>query len=234
MIDIHCHLLFGVDDGSDSIEESAAMLERAARQGVTKIILTPHYRHRMFSYPKEEILAHFEALKPYAQAAGIGIYLGCEYHVDSQIIEHMESGRTLTLAGGSYVLTEYSHITEYPYIIRMTQTLLLNGYRPVIAHTERYPAITEAPERAGELRKMGAMIQVNSDAVLGKDGRAAKNFCKKLLKAGNVDVVASDSHGIARRVCSLGECESYLSKKYGPQTAQLLLSRNPGKIILDV
>ena len=78
MIDIHCHLLYGVDDGAKTIEESVAMLEAAKEQGISAMILTPHYRHGMFAYPKEEIEEHFRILEPYAQKLGISLALGTE------------------------------------------------------------------------------------------------------------------------------------------------------------
>lgn len=91
MIDIHCHLLYGVDDGAKTIEESVAMLEAAKEQGISAMILTPHYRHGMFAYPKEEIEEHFRILEPYAQKLGIYLALGTEYHVNSHIVEALDS-----------------------------------------------------------------------------------------------------------------------------------------------
>ena len=116
MIDIHCHLLYGVDDGAKTIEESVAMLEAAKEQGISAMILTPHYRHGMFAYPKEEIEEHFRILEPYAQKLGISLALGTEYHVNSHIVEALDSGRCRTMAGSRYVLCEYSHDSEYAYI----------------------------------------------------------------------------------------------------------------------
>ena len=102
MIDIHCHLLYGVDDGAKTIEESVAMLEAAKEQGISAMILTPHYRHGMFAYPKEEIEEHFRILEPYAQKLGIYLALGTEYHVNSHIVEALDSGRCRTMAGSRF------------------------------------------------------------------------------------------------------------------------------------
>ena len=104
MIDIHCHLLYGVDDGAKTIEESVAMLEAAKEQGISAMILTPHYRHGMFAYPKEEIEEHFRILEPYAQKLGIYLALGTEYHVNSHIVEALDSGRCRTMAGSRCVV----------------------------------------------------------------------------------------------------------------------------------
>ena len=138
MIDIHCHALYGVDAGAKSMEESVAMLSQAKSQGVEAIILTPHCRHGMFEYPVERIREHFEHLKHQAGTMGVELYIGCEYHVNSRMIEALQTGRCSSMAGGDFVLTEYSYDTEYPYICEQTKKLLSYGYIPVMAHVERY------------------------------------------------------------------------------------------------
>lgn len=231
MVDIHCHLLYGVDDGADTIEESAKMLYHAKEQGIEAIILTPHYRHGMFAYPKDAIASHFLELKPYAKELGIRLALGTEYHVNSQIVEALKGGRCQTLAGSRYVLSEYSHSSEYSYVYQMTQELILNGFIPVIAHVERYACMTEDIERADELRQLGAWIQMNADAVLGLEGRGSKKYAKRMIASGYVDVVASDSHGAKQRVCHMDECRAYLAKKFGADISDKLLRENPMTII---
>lgn len=230
MIDIHCHLLYGVDDGAKTIEESVAMLEEAKRQGVVGMILTPHYRHGMFAYPKEEIEEHFRLLVPYAGKLQMYLALGTEYHVNSQIVESLDRRRCKTLAGSRYVLCEYSHDTEYSYIYQMTQELLLHGYVPVLAHVERYQALSDLQE-VKEIQSLGAWITVNADAVLGLEGMGPKKYCKKLLKEELVDVIASDSHGIKERSCHLQKCREHIIKKYGTQEAEKLFVKNPLKIL---
>lgn len=231
MIDIHCHLLYKVDDGSGSPEESVAMLREAAAQGITAIIMTPHYRHGMFPFDLERVVAHYERIKPVAKELGIELYLGTEYHVNSRIIDYLRAGRCLTLAGTHYVLTEYAYGTEYSYIQNMTRDLILQGFLPVIAHAERYECIQKKPERAAELQSAGALIQINCDAVLGMGGHAEKRCCKKLLREAYVDIIASDSHGIEQRVCHMRKCYEHITKKYGGQIAQLLMERNPARIL---
>lgn len=230
MVDIHCHLLFEVDDGSDSIKESIDMLKLAKSQGIDAIILTPHYRYGMFPYDKAKILAHFKELLPYAGEAGVRIELGCEYHVNGEIVENLQSGRCLSLGGTRYVLTEYEYHTEFSYIKGNTEELLRQGFTPVIAHVERYRCMTDRLERAAELQAMGAYIQINCDAVLGIDGRESKRYTRKLLKAGMVNVIASDSHGIEDRVSHMDKCYTLLQKKFGEDEAERLMERTPRKI----
>lgn len=230
MIDIHCHVLYGVDDGAKTIEESVAMIEDARKQGVLAMILTPHYRHGMFAYPKEKIDEHFQKLQPYANALGMRLALGTEYHVNSHIVEALDSGRCHTLAGTRYVLSEYSHDTEYSYMYQMTQELILHGYVPVFAHAERYQALADR-SAAAELRNLGAWITVNADAVLGLEGMGPKKYCRKLLKEGLIDVIASDSHGIKKRVSHMQQCYELVEKKFTKAYADQLFSENPVKIL---
>ena len=231
MIDIHCHLLYGVDDGPAAIDESIAMLERAAEQGITDIILTPHYRRRMFRYDKEQIIENKNVLEPYAEELGINLYLGTEFHVNGDILDYLETGRCLSLAGGEYVLTEYEYDTEYSYLFKMTQELLRYGYIPVIAHVERYNCLVTKPQRLQELQEIGALIQVNAGAIAGHDGWSVKQYCKSILKKGWVDIVASDSHGINKRTCHMAKCYDYIARKYGDKLAHRLMDKNPRKII---
>lgn len=228
-IDIHNHGLYGVDDGAETFEESVAMLEDAYRQQVEAIVLTPHYRHGMFAYPKEEIEEHFLKLREAAESIGIRVFLGCEYHVNSRVVEALHAERCHSLADGDYVLTEYAYETEYSYIMQYTQQLLSNGYVPVIAHVERYQCLLKKPKLCCELSDMGVMIQMNADSVLGLDGKATERFCKKMLKNEWADIIASDAHGMKERASHMAECYQHVEKKYGEHYANRLFYRNPKK-----
>ena len=233
MIDIHTHLLYEVDDGANSIEESLAMLEDAKAQGVEAMILTPHYRRGMFRYPTEQINENFSNLKAQAQDIGVELYLGTEYHVNDSMVEHFRNGRCHTLAGTSYVLAEYKPETEFSYIKASVQDLLFHGYVPIVAHIERYACMDDL-KRVAFLREIGVMIQVNADAVIGKQGFRAKGYTKKLLKKGYVDFVASDCHGYKERKSNMGKCKEYLLKKYDDRYVHQILYGNANKILQEI
>lgn len=233
LIDIHNHSLCGVDDGAEHMQESLAMLKDAHRQGIEAIVLTPHYRHGMFAYEKKEIEKQYDALRKAAEAMGMGVCLGCEYHVNSEVVHAFQTGRCHSLADGDYVLTEYSYQTEYSYIQQYTQQLLACGYIPVIAHVERYGCIQKKSKLCAELSAMGAWIQVNADSVLGMEGRAMKHVSRKLLKSGLADVIASDAHDIKHRPNRMRQCYEYVAQKYGEKYADTLFYWNPRKIIED-
>lgn len=233
MIDIHTHLLFGVDDGPKTLEESIEMLKSAKAQGIDAMILTPHYRHGMFAYPKEQIEANFARLLTTAREIGIDLYLGTEYHVNSMMLEHFKEGRCRTLANTQYVLAEYKHDTEFPYIMASVRDLLRNGYIPIVAHVERYMCMYDL-DNVEALMDVGAMIQVNADAIIGVDGFRVKSFAKKLLKYGYIDFVGSDSHGIKKRVNNMGKCRDYLYKKYDSAYVDKILEKNARVILQSI
>ena len=233
MIDIHCHLLHGVDDGPEKIELSIAMLQFAKEQGVTDIILTPHYRRGMFKFDGDLVKAQMIELAPYAEEIGIKMHLGTEVHVNGDILEYIESHKVFTLADSEYVLTEYGYDTEYAYIFKNTHELLRHGYIPVIAHVERYACLVKNPKRLEELQEIGAWIQCNAAAIIGEEGWGTKQFCKKALKHGWVDVVASDSHDKKKRKCYMEDAYDYITEKYGEKLAYRLMIKNPKKIICE-
>ena len=231
MIDIHCHVLYDVDDGAGDLQTSQAMIDSMARSGVTGIIATPHLRQQMFSYPVNRIEEAYHELREYAASKGVSLYLGCEYHVGHEIFGHLETGRIHTLADTNYVLTEYSHADSLDRIVNYTQELIMRGWKPVIAHAERYGVFQRNPHLAAEAADAGAGIQVNANSILGLDGRILKKTAKKLLDLDMVDYIASDAHDMGERAGHMGECYSYILKKYGNDSAQRLFEQNPGRIL---
>ena len=231
MIDIHCHILYGVDDGAASYDESCEMLDVAAGQGITHIIATPHYRKGMFPYHTTEIMAAFERLREEAASLGIGLYLGCEYHADSDMVVNLRSGRILTLAGGDHVLCEFSSSDPYSRMRSRLDELTAVGYVPVIAHAERCELFQKDEGLLDEFRKMGALIQLNADSILGSDGRFIKRTCRRILKNDLADIVASDCHDMSARYNRMGQCYDHIASKYGDKTARKLFYDNPRRIL---
>ncbi len=228
MIDLHCHLLPYVDDGAHDLEEAKALLAMEAEQGVTQICLTPHLRQDMFEIPDEMLQRQFERLLPTAEAMGLKLLLSREYHYDRLFLEYLQEGRVLPI-GGSVLLTEFSSAHSGEDILSAVKRIKSFGYRPLIAHAERYPATD--PALLSELRSEGAMIQLNADAVLGQDGRYLKRLTWTLLKDGLVDVIGSDAHSRDDRPPRLSECRQRLAKKLGEEQAERLLASDPLRII---
>ena len=129
------------------------------------------------------------------------------------------------------MLSEFSGNSEPSFIRERIYSLLSGGYRPVVAHVERYRAARDDISLIEEIKEMGALIQVNADNILGKEGFGTGRFCRKLLKEGLADFVASDCHGSERRITRLGEAFDYVRRKYGSSCAGRLFIENPQRII---
>ena len=161
MIDIHCHLLYGVDDGSKSLEESVEMLKIAKKQGITGIILTPPLRHGMFKHPLEKIERHYKKLMPYAKKLGIEIKLGTEYHVATDMIDAFHGGLCHTLADTQYILTEYSHSSEYSFVYKMTREAIFAGYTCNSRTVMLLDSSTSSPALDAFARRSSALTRDN-------------------------------------------------------------------------
>lgn len=232
LTDIHCHLLPKVDDGAKSEEEALKLLEMEYAQGVRRIIVTPHYRIEMFETDQERIEQQYRWLKATAEQLhdDLEIYLGCEYHANSGILEDLKTHRREALAGSRYVLVEFSGMDSFAKQRKQIRELTGAGYIPVIAHAERYECLRNDIKNIEELIFFGAKIQVNADSVLGEEGRKTKAFCKKLMKQDLVDFIASDAHCMKGRAPNLGRCAEYVEKKMGHEYARRIFVENPSEI----
>ncbi len=147
------------------------------------------------------------------------------------IIQKLNSHQLITLNHTDVPLVEFDFFVHFDYIHYIVEQLLKNGYRPLIAHPERYFCIIKDPDRVRTLLKMGALIQCNKSSILGHFGLNIKTCVDYLLKEKLVTVVASDSHGIDVRTPDMSEIQFYLDLKYGSKMAELLLESNPKKIL---
>ena len=230
---MHCHIIPKVDDGSELLEESLALLDTEVRAGVTDIILTPHFRLEMFEADRDYVEAQYELLKSAAAEIfpDLHLYLGCEYHSNHDMHEMLRADPRYRMIGTDYVLLEFSQAHNGSYIREQTYSLVSRGFRPIIAHCERYRPISANIKLAEELVDMGAELQVNADSVIGRDGWGIKRFCRKLMKLGLLSYIGSDAHNMTDRRCHMGECIAYVEKKMGSEYADLIMRRNPQNIV---
>lgn len=229
LVDIHCHILPGVDDGAPDMETSRAMIRDAYEQGVRYIIATPHYRPEMFEPSMKKVIRVYHELRDYAEEVGIGLRLGCEYYRNEQMIRHLDKKLRPTMLGSRYVLTEFSTNDSFVTVRNYIYELITKGYRPIVAHVERYFCCQE-PERIQKLKKLGAQIQINADSVLGYEGHTIKKFCADLMKDDLVDFIGSDAHNLEGRKMNLGKCATYVRKKMGQDYAEEIFVDNPRRI----
>lgn len=235
MIDIHCHIVPKVDDGARNMEQAARILQQEYRNGVTAVIMTPHYRRGMFETPQEKIDEQFRKMQKMAQKSrsGMKVYLGCECHTNRELVAELNAGKRPTMAGSRYVLTEFSSVHGYDIVRNQIYELVAAGYIPIVAHAERYGCLLSDPKRVEELRELGAEIQLTSGSVLGEEGWREKYFCRKLLKRRWADYIASDVHNLTDRPVNLKQCSELVEKAYGRLYAEQLFIKNPMNIIKE-
>ncbi len=233
MIDIHNHILPGVDDGARDMEQSRKMLKIAYTEGIRSIIATPHYvignKNKDVSY-LEEIRQQVQQ-EALALDMDIKIYLGNELYYSEDIIEDLQKGKALTLAGTRYVLVEFLPSIQFRQIEIAIHNLVLNGYVPIIAHVERYICLVEAHERIDELIQEGAYIQINISSLLGGIANKRAFFCKKLIKEDMVHFIGTDAHNDDYRPPNMAKGIHVITKKYGTETAEILVLKNPGLLL---
>ncbi|MDC0559015.1 hypothetical protein OAO42_01240 [Candidatus Izimaplasma bacterium] len=194
MIDMHSHILFGVDDGCKTIDDSIRMINKAVSVGVTNIILTPHYAPlRGYVEPNEIVHENYKQLQDrvHELSIPINLYLGREIDKTDGIENLLRKGLVNTINNTNYVLVDFgmekSDIDEYCY------ELVIAGYIPIIAHPERYNYIDDL-SLYRKWKKTGALIQINASSLVHTKSKNAKKVAKHLLSKGLVDLVGSDVH----------------------------------------
>ena len=240
MIDIHSHIVFDVDDGPKSIEDSKALLREAYNQGVRMIVSTSHRRKGMFETPEEKIATNFIKVREIAKevADDLVIAYGAEIYYTSDVLEKLEKKEIPTLNDSRYALIEFSMHTPYREIHTGLSNILMLGITPVIAHIERYDALENNEKRVRELIDMGCYTQINSYHVLkpklfGETYKFMKKRAQYFLERDLVHVIASDMHNLDSRPPYMEDARQIISKKYGRDKAEELFVENPRKIIMD-
>ncbi|WP_122638402.1 tyrosine-protein phosphatase [Romboutsia sp. Marseille-P6047] len=233
MIDIHCHILPGVDDGAVDLEEALEMARIAEKEGIKKIINTSHF-HPEFKYIMGEelvdIVDRFNiTLK--ANKINLEVLLGNEIYYTDEIIENLDTLSFYTLNKSKYVLIEFSPMNIHKNLADVVYEVKLKGYTPVLAHVERYNNIIENPNIIYDCIKEGAIIQVNASSILGKHGKEIKRTSDILLDNNMVHIIASDAHGSERRRPQLKEAYNFVENKYSKEVADNLFNNNQSLII---
>ncbi len=232
-IDIHCHIMPGVDDGSPDIATSLEMLRIADKNGITHLILTPHHKPMHHNVSPEHNVAYRKRLQEAAAEAGIKakLFSGNEIYYSDETMEELESGKICSLAGSDYVLVEFHPTNPYKAIQNAAGRIQAAGFIPIIAHVERYSDIVSHPDRVSDLIQMGCFIQVNASSVMGKYGFGISHFTKKLLKERMVHFIASDAHDTGSRAPQLLDCRNYVERKFGQDYGKKLFFTNPANVI---
>lgn len=198
MIDIHMHLIPGVDDGAENMEMALIMMNQAKEQGITRIIATPH--SEVFRYSREGGKIIFKRLADLAAklCPEVKLYLGCEVYCETtimdQVMEALGSGRYPTMNGTQYVLMEFSQWVSPENTVPCVEALVKAGYIPIVAHMERYIYLRDNMQLVDQFRNMGALVQLNAYSLFDEMDDTIKYWARALVKERKVDFLGTDAH----------------------------------------
>lgn len=237
MIDIHTHVLPGIDDGAADLDETRAMCRLAAAGGCEAVIATPHQRAPSWENTDRPAL---DALRQQVQEAvgtELSIHAGGEIRIDSLLLDELEShpGSGLQpLAGSRYLLLEFSRRDPPPDPLALTHELLLGGWRPIYAHPEMIPFLAADLDLVARLAAAGALFQITSMCLAGDLGPRVQSTCRRMVERGLAHFVASDAHGREWRPPDLHRARHYLAEHWGEAEARRLTHDNPKRILDDL
>jgi protein-tyrosine phosphatase len=226
MVDIHCHILPGLDDGPDSIEESIQMAQAAIADGITHIVATPH-ANDTFRYDLDTNLQRRDELQ-----ARIGTKLtlatGCDFHLSYEnILALRQNPMCFTLNQKNYVLVEFPEFAIPPAIDETLMEMVAAGIYPIITHPERTSMLRASRERVKNWVHQGCCLQLTAQSILGRFGQGAQRAAEAWLDDDGVHFIASDAHDVASRPPRLREAFDVVARRKGPEVAQALFRDNP-------
>ncbi len=226
MIDIHCHLIPGVDDGSKTLEDSITLIKKAIEVGITDIVLTSHYgKQRGYTPSHEEIMKGYNSLQEEVKKHDlkVNLYLGREIDATEDIESLLKENKVETLNNTKYVLVDFG--MEKANIDEICYELIVAGYIPIIAHPERYKY--SKLEHFLKWKKTGALIQMNSSSLYHNPSKETRKKAKYLLKNNLIDILASDTHRWEHTYIEFDKIVKLINKKY----KKINLNKHVTKII---
>lgn len=238
MIDIHTHILPGVDDGARTMRDAVNMIRDAVSAGTREIIVTPHCApsYGFFNFDDEILDEHFVRLCRVVRQEKIPVILhpGMEvlYEGKQELIRNID--QYFPLCGSRYFLMEYYFDSPAEDLLEGIDTVCRYGYIPVIAHPERYECVGREWELVLEGRRRGGLFQINKGSLAGRHGEKARRTAGYLLEADAVDFIASDTHDLRYRGPGLGRVCRFIQEEYGQERAYRLFVGNPQRIVQDM
>ena len=229
MIDLHCHILPHLDDGARDMDEAISMARIAVDSGTKSLIATPHCERGGADEVRNVYRRLSRALKE--RQIPLDLYLGMEIFATADTAELLRQGRLLTLNDSRYPLVEFDFLANGRDETRILEQLLQEGYRPLVAHPERYIFMQRNPGLMNLWWQMGCLFQVNRGSLIGRFGMDAQQMSMAMIDRGFATVVASDSHSCMRRAPWMSDVQRMIRQEFSPGAALHLLERNPGRIL---
>ncbi|WP_192895662.1 tyrosine-protein phosphatase [Arsenicitalea aurantiaca] len=235
MIDLHCHLLPGIDDGSPDLETSLEMARMAVADGITHIACTPHVMPGVYDNTAADIARLTEdlALLLEEQNVPLTICIGADVHMAPDLPQKLADGQVPALNGSRYFLLEPPHHVAPPGLRALVKTLVGRGQVPIVTHPERLGWIESHYGLMAGLVTDGALIQLTAGSITGGFGRRARRLAERMLEDGLVDIVASDAHNVSGRPPILSWARDVLIDRLGEEAAMDMVLHRPAAILQD-
>ncbi|AXI10473.1 tyrosine protein phosphatase [Oceanobacillus sp. 143] len=233
MIDIHSHILPGIDDGAQTEEDSLEMAREAAAQGITTIIATPHHRNGKYDNKRGSIMRDVDILNELLVREDIPLIVlpGQETRINGDMVEDINSGELLSLNDSKYLFVEFPSAHVPRYSSQMLFDLQVAGYTPIIVHPERNQELIEHPNKLYEFVRNGALTQVTAASIVGKFGKNIKTFSHQLIEANLTHFVASDAHNTTSRGFSMQEAFREVKSEFGTDYFYMFMEN--GQLLID-
>lgn len=230
--DMHLHILPEIDDGASSIEETARMLEMEREQGVLYMCATPHYSTKT-CYDRKKLLEAYYRVDALIRErfSDMRLYLGNEVYYSAGTLDALKQREALTLNSSSYVLTEFAPDESYSVVYDGIQTLVREGYIPVLAHVERLGCLWKDPARINELKAMFIPFQMNASSIQGSVLSATVRHCRRLIAEGVIDLLGTDAHGSDWRPPDYRGAALWIEKHCGEQALRRMAFENPRRVL---
>lgn len=224
MIDIHNHVLIGIDDGPQTEEAAVGLLKQAIENGITDIIATPHHHSGAFLNPRSKVVERMEELIKIIEnhQLDIKVYPGQEIRINGDMVNELQSGVSIPLNQSQYVLVEFSFTDVPNYVENLLYDLQMKGYIPIIAHPERCKPIIKNTDRLYEIVEKGAIAQITASSITGGLGEDLKKASLKMIENNLAHVISSDAHSADIRPFLLTEAYEVVSKELGENFTETL------------
>lgn len=229
MVDLHHHLLPGLDDGAPDLATTLKMARMAADDGITHVVCTPHANGRYPFDPEKNQALLAEVRKAIADA-GIRLILGsgCDFHLSyDNVRDALKNPRRYTVNGGEYVLVELPDYALPPTLEETFYSLRLGGMTPILTHPERNPTLQQDDARLKAWIRDGMLTQVTASSVMGLMGRKAQKMAERMLADRWVHFIATDAHNVSTRAPKMRDARDHIARRYGEPYAQRLCTENP-------
>jgi protein-tyrosine phosphatase len=226
MVDLHCHILFGLDDGPKLLDDSLAMAEDAIADGITHVVATPHCSSQ-FLFDFANVQAKRDELAEKLQGR-LKLATGCDFHLNHEnLLAIRKHSEPFCINQKDYLLVEFNEFSIPPAVDQTLHELQLAGLRPVITHPERNPILRSQPDRLTQWVRLGCFAQITAGSLSGVFGPGAKEDAWSWMTRGLIHFVSSDAHNTARRPLKLRFAYDSIAQQLGEETARALLIENP-------